>query len=60
MELTGERLIPASVDTTWAALNDPETLKGCIAGCESLERVGVSVEAPRLHHRMVVEGDPEG
>ena len=40
MELTGERLIPASVDVTWAALNDPETLKGCIAGCESLERVG--------------------
>ncbi len=40
MELTGERLIPASVDTTWAALNDPVTLKGCIAGCESLERVG--------------------
>jgi carbon monoxide dehydrogenase subunit G len=40
MELTGERLIPASVDTTWAALNDPDTLKGCIAGCESLERVG--------------------
>ena len=40
MELTGERLIPASVDTTWAALNDPDTLKTCIAGCESLERVG--------------------
>ena len=40
MELNGERLIPASVDATWAALNDPETLKGCIAGCESLERVG--------------------
>ncbi|MEP6739661.1 MAG: carbon monoxide dehydrogenase subunit G [Caldimonas sp.] len=40
MELTGERLIPASVDTTWAALNDPVTLKGCISGCESLERVG--------------------
>ena len=40
MELTGERLIPASVDTTWAALNDPVTLKGCITGCESLERVG--------------------
>ena len=40
MELIGERLIPANVDATWAALNDPETLKGCIAGCESLERVG--------------------
>ena len=40
MELNGERLIPATVDATWAALNDPETLKACIAGCESLERVG--------------------
>ncbi len=40
MELIGERLIPASVDTTWAALNDPEVLKACIAGCETLERTG--------------------
>ena len=40
MELKGERLIPATVDATWAALNDPEVLKGCIAGCESLERTG--------------------
>lgn len=40
MELKGERLIPASVDATWAALNDPEVLKGCIAGCESMERTG--------------------
>jgi carbon monoxide dehydrogenase subunit G len=40
MELNGERIIPASVDATWAALNDPETLKACIAGCETLERVG--------------------
>ena len=40
MELNGERTIPASVDATWAALNDPETLKACVAGCESLERVG--------------------
>lgn len=40
MELKGERLIPATPDTTWAALNDPETLKACIAGCESLERTG--------------------
>ena len=40
MELKGERVIPAPVATTWAALNDPETLKACIAGCESLERTG--------------------
>ncbi|MEO8924775.1 MAG: SRPBCC domain-containing protein, partial [Caldimonas sp.] len=38
MELHGERLIPAPLEATWAALNDPETLKACIAGCESLER----------------------
>lgn len=40
MELQGERLIPASVQQTWEALNDPDTLKACIAGCESLERSG--------------------
>jgi len=40
MELHGDRLIPASLDATWAALNDPEALKACIAGCESLERSG--------------------
>jgi uncharacterized protein len=38
MELKGERLIPASVDTTWRALNDPAILRDCIAGCESIER----------------------
>ena len=40
MQLQGERLIPASVTDTWSALNDPEVLKDCIAGCESLERDG--------------------
>jgi len=40
MELQGERTIPASQARTWAALNDPEILKGCISGCESLERTG--------------------
>ena len=40
MELQGERLIPAPVEATWAALNDPAILKACIAGCESLEKSG--------------------
>jgi carbon monoxide dehydrogenase subunit G len=40
MELQGERIIPASIEATWAALNDPEVLKACIAGCESVERIG--------------------
>jgi carbon monoxide dehydrogenase subunit G len=39
MELNGERTIPASVEETWAALNDPEVLKACVAGCESLDKV---------------------
>lgn len=36
MEIKGERLIPASMQATWHALNDPAILKDCIAGCESL------------------------
>ena len=40
MELIGERVIPASRQRTWEALNDPDTLKACITGCESLEREG--------------------
>ncbi len=39
MELTSSRTVPASVETTWAALNDAETLKACIPGCESIERM---------------------
>ena len=45
MELNGERTISASVPDTWAALNDPETLKACVAGCESLERVAADAFA---------------
>ena len=40
MEMTGEQLIPATQADTWAALNDPEVLKACISGCESIEKVG--------------------
>jgi hypothetical protein len=38
MDMQGEYRIPASRETVWDALNDPEVLKACIAGCESLER----------------------
>ena len=38
MELNGERTIPAPIEKTWAALNDPAVLKACIAGCESLDK----------------------
>ncbi len=38
MELNGEQLIPASQQRTWNSLNEPEVLKACIPGCETLER----------------------
>ena len=39
MEMTGEQLIPASQQDTWKALNDPEVLKACVPGCESITLV---------------------
>ena len=38
MELTGSRIIKASRETVWEALNDPEVLKACIPGCTELIR----------------------
>ena len=40
MEMSGAQSIAADRNTVWAALNDPETLKACIPGCESLEATG--------------------
>jgi len=37
--MTGEQLIPASQKDTWEALNDPEVLKACVPGCESITLV---------------------
>ena len=40
MEMTSSRVVPAPPEVVWAALNDPEALKACLPGCESLELVG--------------------
>jgi carbon monoxide dehydrogenase subunit G len=40
MDFTGRYPIPASPEIVWEALNNPETLRACIPGCERLERVG--------------------
>src|SRR3954471_10455097 len=37
MQMNDSQRIPASKDKVWAALNDPEALKQCIPGCQSLE-----------------------
>jgi len=39
MDMTGEQLIPVPQAEVWRGLNDPEVLKACIAGCESIEKV---------------------
>lgn len=38
MDMQGEYRIPASRETVWEALNDPEVLKASITGCQSLEK----------------------
>jgi carbon monoxide dehydrogenase subunit G len=37
MQMKDSQRIPAPKDKVWAALNDPEVLKKCIPGCQSLE-----------------------
>jgi uncharacterized protein len=36
MDLTGSYTIPATQSAVWAALNDPDILRECIPGCETL------------------------
>jgi carbon monoxide dehydrogenase subunit G len=39
MDMTGSQRIEAPRKTVWAALDDPEVLKWCIPGGESIEKV---------------------
>lgn len=39
MDLTGEERIAAPRQAVWDALNDIETLKACIPGCDGIERI---------------------
>ena len=52
MEMTGERRIPASRQAVWDALNDPEILKQCIAGCESLDKTSDTEFSARVTSRV--------
>jgi len=36
MEMCSTRSVPASVEETWRALNDPQFLKDCVPGCEEI------------------------
>lgn len=37
--MTGEVVLPADQATVWRRLNDPDTLKASIPGCESLDKL---------------------
>jgi carbon monoxide dehydrogenase subunit G len=39
MQMQGEQRIAAPRERVWAALNDPEVLRACLPGCQSLEKV---------------------
>ena len=38
MDMNGQERIEAPIEAVWRALNDPEMLRRCIPGCESLEK----------------------
>jgi uncharacterized protein len=38
MKMSGEEIIAAPIESVWAALNDPDLLKQCIPGCESISK----------------------
>jgi carbon monoxide dehydrogenase subunit G len=39
MEMTGEQLIAVPQSRVWEGLNDPEVLKACIPGCDTIEKI---------------------
>lgn len=39
MEIIGTKLIPSPRELVWRALNDPEILKACLPGCESVDKL---------------------
>jgi len=42
MDFSGSYAIPAKREVVWRALNDPDVLKACIPGCESLTKTDAS------------------
>ena len=40
MDMQGSRTLSVTQQQAWEALNDPEVLKLCIPGCDSIEATG--------------------
>jgi uncharacterized protein len=54
MKMSGEEIIPAPIESVWAALNDVAVLKQCIPGCESITKKS----ATEMSARVVVKMGP--
>lgn len=54
MKMSGEEIIPASRETVWKALNDPDVLQRCIPGCETITKQS----ATHMSARVVVKMGP--
>jgi carbon monoxide dehydrogenase subunit G len=52
MQLANTRIVPAPPETVFRALNDPEVLKACVPGCESLTRLGDDAFEARMMARI--------
>src|SRR5574337_1964035 len=45
MDMQGARQLAVTQQQAWDALNDPEVLKACIPGCDSIEATGENAYA---------------
>jgi uncharacterized protein len=52
MDMTGEFRIPVPRQRVWEGLNDPEILKQCIPGCETIERTSDTEFAAKVVARV--------
>lgn len=48
MQLAQSQIVPASVEATWQALNDPAFLKDCVPGCDAIEPAGDNAYTVRM------------
>lgn len=54
MELQGSVTIPATLERVWQALNDPDTLRRCIPGCEEVRQISPE----EMHARVMLKLGP--
>src|SRR5712664_2496777 len=57
MEMHGELRIAAPREQVWERLNDPETLKICIPGCQTVERTSDNEFTAKVVATVALEED---